>query len=161
MSITSDLRAYAGTAVTQGKHALDSAQAQLNELPGNAGQLYGKASAVVSDLRAQAGKAVNIDAMRASVEPYVQQAKGYARVVGDRAEGLISGVRNDKRVAQLVGAAGTVVDTVQQRVVQPVQLIAGHSPKQATQAGTAPTAQPGGGPASQPSAEPRNDAPPV
>lgn len=140
MSIASDLRSYADNAVNQGKQALDSAQAQLNDVTGSATELYGKAADAVSDLRAQAEKAVNLDALKTAVEPYLQQARGYVHTVGDRAEVLLGTVKNDKRVAQLVDVAGTVVETVQQRVVQPVQALTRRETEPAPVAKPAPKA---------------------
>jgi DNA topoisomerase III len=111
MSITSDLRGYADTALEQGKH------------------VGAKASSTVADLRAQAEKAINIDAIKAAVEPYLAQAKEYRTAVTDRANGLVGSVTSDKRVAKLVDTAeslsGTVVGTVQDRVVKPVQNLTG------------------------------------
>src|SRR3954471_14782459 len=111
MSITSDIRAYADTALEQGK------------------QVGAKASHTVADLRAQAEKAINIDAIKAAVEPYLAQAKEYRTAVTDRANGLVDSVTSDKRVAKLVDTAeslsGTVVGAVQDRVVKPVQNLTG------------------------------------
>jgi hypothetical protein len=111
MSITSDLRAYADTALEQGK------------------QVGAKASNTVADLRAQAEKAINVDAIKAAVEPYLAQAKEYRSAVTDRANGLVGTVTHDKRVAKLVDTAeslsGTVVGTVTDRVVKPVQNLTG------------------------------------
>lgn len=111
MSITSDIRAYADSALEQGK------------------QVGAKASNTVADLRAQAEKAINVDAIRAAVEPYLAQAKEYRTAVTDRANGLVDSVTSDKRVAKLVGTAeslsGTVVGTVTERVVKPVQNLTG------------------------------------
>jgi len=146
MSIASDLRSYADNAVTQGKQVLDStfttAQAQLNDVTGQANEFYGKtrenvaelagkATSVVNDLRTSAEKAVNLDAIKTAVEPYIIQVKGYVTPVTDRAETLIAGVKGDPRVAKLVDAAGVVVVTVQQRVVKPVQDLTGRGVKPA------------------------------
>ena len=154
MSIASDIRTYADTAVNQGKQVLDTtittAQAQLNDVTGQANQLYGKtkenvseiatkATSAVNDLRASAEKAVNLDAIKTAVEPYVAQAKGYTHTVTDRAEALLAGVKSDERVAKLVDAAGVVVATVQDRVVKPVQAATGLGAKSAP---VAPVAQP-------------------
>jgi uncharacterized protein YjbJ (UPF0337 family) len=148
MSITSDIRAYADTAVSQGKQVLDStisgAQAQLNDVSGQANDFVGKltgtakenvsgltakAGDTVTDLRVQAEKAVNLDAIKAAVEPYLAQAKGYTHTVTDRAEALLNSVKSDKRVAKLVSTAesftGAVVGTVQQKLVKPVQSLTG------------------------------------
>jgi len=153
MSITKDLRSYADSAVSQGKHVLDStittAQSQLNDVTGQANEFVGKAkdnvssltekaATVASDLRASAEKAVNLDAIKSAVEPYLAQVKGYTASATDRAEALFSSVKSDKRVAKLVDAAGSVsgvvVETVQERVVKPVQTL--------TRRGTKPVAKP-------------------
>ncbi|MDQ6848749.1 MAG: hypothetical protein M3070_01920 [Actinomycetota bacterium] len=142
MSITTDLRAYADAALEQGHAVLDQAQTQLKEVTehangfaslltgsarGNVSDLRGRASAAVADLRLQAEKAVNLDAIRSAVEPYVSQARGYTHGVTDRANGLYTSVRSDKRVASLVNTAetisvvvDTVVEAVNVRVVKPV-----------------------------------------
>lgn len=157
MSIASDLRSYADNAVTQGKQVLDQAQAQLNDVTGQANEFYGKtrenvaeladkATSAVNDLRASAEKAVNLDAIKTALEPYLAQVKDYSANVTDRAETLLSGVKSDKRVAKLVDAAGVVVDTVQDRVVKPVQGLTGRGTKPAPKA-TSATAKPATKPA--------------
>jgi len=146
MSIASDIRTYADKTVA-------SAQAQLNDVSGQANDLVGKVSATAkenatvltdkvssaaNDLRASAEKAVNFEAIKAAVEPYIAQAKGYRATATDRAEALVSSLKNDKRVGKLVDAAGSVtgvvVETVQERVVKPVQAL--------TNRGGKPTAKP-------------------
>jgi hypothetical protein len=155
MSIASDLRSYADNAVTQGKQVLDStitsAQTQLNDVTGQANEFYGKtrenvaeiagkATSAVSDLRASAEKAVNLEAIKTAVEPYIIQVKGYVTPVAERAESLLDGVKGDKRVAKLVDVAGVVVETVQVRVVKPVQDLTGLGSKPAPKpAGSATT----------------------
>jgi len=153
MSITKDIRSYADNAVEQGKQVLDQAQTQLHDVTGQANGLVGKvtgtakenvselttkATDAVHDLRTQAEKAVNVEAIKAAIEPYVAQAKGYSTTVTDRAEELFSTVKNDKRVAKLVGTAesvtGVVVETVQERVVKPVQSLTGRGTKPAPKA---------------------------
>jgi hypothetical protein len=131
MSITSDLRGYADTALEQGKH------------------VGAKASSTVADLRAQAEKAINVDAIRAitaAVEPYLAQAKEYRTAVTDRANGLVGTVTHDKRVAKLVDTAeslsGTVVGTVQDRVVKPVQNLTGLGKPARPAAKTTPATKP-------------------
>jgi hypothetical protein len=150
MSITTDIRSYADTAIGQGKQVLDQAQSQLTDVTGQANQFVGKlrgtavenvssfttrANDTVTDLRVQAEKAVNLDAIKAAIEPYLAQAKGYSTTVTDRAEDLVATVKNDKRVAALVSRAeeltGTVVETVQDRVVKPVQSLTGRGAKPA------------------------------
>jgi uncharacterized protein YjbJ (UPF0337 family) len=146
MSITSDIRSYADNAVNQGKHVIDQAQAQLNDVTGQANEFVGKArdnvsdiaekaTGAVSDLRASAEKAVNLDAIKSAIEPYLTHAKGYSATVTDRAEVFISTLKSDKRVAKLVDTAGSVsgvvVETVQERVVKPVQSLTGIGAKSA------------------------------
>jgi hypothetical protein len=153
MSIASDIRSYADTAVTQSKQvldqALDQAQTQINDVTGQANAIYGKtrenvtelatkATGAVNDLRATAEKAINLDALKTAVEPYIVQVKEYRSSVTDRAETVVAGLRSDKRVGKLVDAAGSVtvvvVETVQERVVKPVLSLTGR--------GAAPAAKP-------------------
>lgn len=146
MSITSDIRSYADTAVNQGKQVLETAQAQLNDVSGTANDALGKYRANVTDiadeaveatteLRSSVEKAINIDAIKAAIEPYLAQAKSYGTQVTDRAEDFFSGIKSDKRVAKLVDTAGSVsgvvVETVQERVVKPVVSLTGIGAKPA------------------------------
>lgn len=147
MSIASDIRSYADTAVNQGKQSLASAQAQLNDVTGAAGEyvarytstarvnassIADKANEAVTDLRTTAEKAINLDAIKTAIEPYLAQAKEYGTSVTDRAEVLISNLRSDKRVAKVLDTAGVVVGQVQERVVKPVQSLTGRPAKPAT-----------------------------
>lgn len=140
MSIATDIRSYADNAVTQGKHVLDQAQAQLNDVTGQANELYGKtrenvteiankATTAVHDLRVSAEKAINIEAIKTAVDPYLTQVKDYRSTVTDRAETLFETVKHDKRVVKLVDAAEQVVETVQERVVKPVRSLTGRAAK--------------------------------
>jgi len=108
MSITSDIRSYADKAVT-------TAQAQLNDVTGQANELVGKLTApvkplvenvtelrsrvqtsatdAVSDLRVQAEKAINLDAIKTAVEPYLSRVTGYQNTVAERAEALLDTVK--------------------------------------------------------------------
>lgn len=163
MSIASDIRSYADTAVSQGKQVLDQAQAQLNDVTGQANEFAGKANEFVSDiaekatgavtdLRSSAEKAINFEAIKTAVEPYLAQVKTYTASVTDRAEVLFQGVKSDERVAKLVDTAGSVtgvvVETVQDRVVKPVQSLTGRGRKPAAKpaapkaATTKPAAKP-------------------
>jgi hypothetical protein len=141
MSIASDIRSYTDTAVSQGKQVLDQAQAQLNDVTGQANELFGKATVAVNDLRVSAEKAINFDAIKTAVEPYLAQVKDYTSTVTDRADAVLSGVKSDPRVAKLVEAArpvtSVVVETVQDRVVKPVQSMTGIGVKPATKPATA------------------------
>jgi DNA-binding protein HU-beta len=136
MSITKDIRGYADTAIEQGKLIVGQASAQFNNLSGtarsNVSELTNRASGAVNDVRSQAEKTLNIDAVRTAVEPYLAQAKQYRASVTDRAEGLFDSVKSDKRVAKVVSTAetltGSVVDTVTERVVKPVASLTGRKP---------------------------------
>jgi hypothetical protein len=147
MSITNDIRSYADTALEQGKQVVGQAQAQLNGLTGtartNVTQLTSRATGAVTDLRTQAEKTLNLDAIRTAVEPYLAQAKQYRASVTDRAEGLIETVKSDKRVAKVVATAESftrpVVGTVTERVVKPVSALTGRGTKPA---GTSTTTSP-------------------
>lgn len=137
MSIATDIRSYADNALAQGKQVIDQAQE-------NVSGLTAKATDAVTDLRTQAEKAVNLDAIKTAIEPYLAQAKGYSTTVTDRAEDLFNTVKNDKRVALVVTKAeqfsGTVVETVQERIVKPVQSLTGIGAKPATKAAPKPAA---------------------
>jgi len=161
MSITSDIRNYADTAVNQGKQVLDQAQAQLNDVTGQANdlvtkltdqaktnysELSSKATAAASDLRAQAEKALNLEAIKSAVEPYLAQAKDYSSSVTDRASSLLETVKSDKRVASVFSTvesvSDVVVETVTERVVKPVQNLTGRTAKPAAKkAPAAPAAK--------------------
>lgn len=129
MSITDDIRNYADTALEQGKHVVNQAVGQAQA---NVAQLTTRAGGAVTDLRSQAEKTLNVDAIRTAVEPYLAQAKQYRASVTDRAEGLFETVKSDKRVARVVSTAesvtGVVVDTVTERVVKPVASLTGRKP---------------------------------
>ncbi len=146
MSITSDIRSYADTALEQGKQVIDQAQTQLTDVTeqangivskltdtaldlnrtaiDNVSELRNKATAVFGDLLEQAEKSFDLEAIRSAVEPYLVQAKSYSQSITDLANDFYASVRNDKRVAKLVDTAGSVsgvvVVTVQQNVVKPV-----------------------------------------
>jgi DNA repair ATPase RecN len=121
MSITSDIRAYADKAA-------EKAQAQLNDVTGTvsngANELVSKFTGNVSDLRAQAEKAINLDALKNVVEPYLEQVKGYRATVTERAEALLEQVKSDPRLSKLV-------ETVQDKVVKPVRTLAARGSKPA------------------------------
>jgi DNA-binding protein HU-beta len=133
MSITSDLRGYADIAREQGKQAFGQAQSQFVEASDTAKQnvtdIAAKATETVGELRAQAEKAVNLEAIKSAIEPYLAQAKGYSNSVTDRAESLASTITSDPRLGRLVSTAealtGVVVDTVNERLVKPVHALTG------------------------------------
>lgn len=122
MSIASDLRTYADTAVAESRKVLDStlsnAQAQFNQVAGSANDIVGKASEAVNDLRSSAEKAVNVDALKSAVEPYLDQARTYGESVQDRAEALFTDLRKDPRFAK-------ALEVLEERVVKPVQSLTG------------------------------------
>ncbi|HZZ95700.1 MAG TPA: hypothetical protein VFE19_01700 [Jatrophihabitantaceae bacterium] len=137
MSITNDIRSYADTALETGKQYVGQAQAQFNGVNRQANQfvsgltnsITNRATGTVHDLRTQAEKTLNIDAIKTAVEPYLAQAKQYRASVTDRAEGLFGTVTSDKRVAKVITTAesltGVVFETVQDRVVKPVVSLTG------------------------------------
>jgi hypothetical protein len=141
MSITNDIRSYADTALETGKQYAGQAQAQFNGVNRQANQfvtglsstitssITNRATGTVHDLRSQAEKTLNIDAIKSAVEPYLAQAKQYRASVTDRAEGLFETVTSDKRVAKVITTAesltGVVFETVQERVVKPVVSLTG------------------------------------
>jgi hypothetical protein len=150
VSITSDIRSYADNAVSQGKQvldqAIDTAQASLNDVTGQAGDFVGRAQKNVNDLRASAEKAVNLDAVSTAVEPYIAQFREYTTAVTDRVEHAVDGLRSDKRVAALIDQAealgNTVVETLNERVVKPVQSLTGRSTSSSAKPASKPTPKP-------------------
>ena len=153
MSITSDIRTYADTAVSQGRTAvaqsrqvldqsLATAQTQLNGVTGTATDYVStvaeKATETVNELRATAEKAINLDALKTAVEPYLAQAKEYGATVTDRAEDVLNNLRSDKRVAKVLDSAtavsGVVLEQVNDRIVKPVQSLTGLGAKPAAPA---------------------------
>jgi ABC-type transporter Mla subunit MlaD len=142
MPITNDIRARADEALEQGRKVVDqafeTAQTQLADITEQANQFVGKLAGT---------------------------AKGYAGAVSDRAEELLATARKDERIARLLDSAeavtGTVVETVQQHVVKPVQKLTGvgvtpaHTPSEpATVSTVTPTTLPAEGPTVTPLAEP-------
>ena len=148
MSITSDIRSYADTAVAEGRKFVDStlstAQAQLNDVSGQAGDIVDKAGDAARELRANAEKVVNIDALKAAIEPYVEQARSYQASVQDRAEAIFAELKKDPRFAKAIEVADStfdvVVETVQERVVKPVQSLTGLGVQSKPAASTTTTA---------------------
>ena len=165
MSIASDIRTYADTAVSQGRQVLDSslatAQAQLNDVTGTANDyastIADKATETVNELRVTAEKAINLDALKTAVEPYLAQAKEYGASVTDRAEDVLNNLRSDKRVAKVLDSAtavsGVVFEQVNDRIVKPVQSLTGIGVKPA-----APVRKPAPKPAATKPATPRTTA---
>lgn len=140
MSITSDLKSYVDQTVA-------TAQAQFNEVAENVSDIADKANDAVNDLRVTAEKAINIDALKTAVEPYIAQVREYSSVVTDRAEGLLNGVtfstlRDDPRLAKFVETANSVstvvLEQVNEYVVKPVQSFTGFGVKPAAKPRTAP-----------------------
>lgn len=144
MSITSDLKSYVDQTVA-------SAQAQLNDVAGtandyvgkyreNVGDIAEKANEAIDDLRSTAEKAINLDAIKTAVEPYLSQVREYGNVVTDRAEGIYNGVKDDPRLAKFVETANAVstvvLEQVNEYVVKPVASITGLGAKPAAR--TAP-----------------------
>jgi hypothetical protein len=136
MPSTRDIRSYADGAIAQGKQAARESVAELSA----------RAADAVNELLAQAEKAVNLDAIKAAIEPYVAQARGYSTTVTDRAEELYSSVKKDDRVAKFVNTAesvtGAVVETVQDRVVKPAQVLTGRGGKRAAKPSSRTTSAP-------------------
>lgn len=156
MSIASDLRAYAdtavNTAVSQGKQTISVAQAQLNGVADPAIEFVG-------DLREQAEKLVNVDALRTAIEPYVAQLKSYGDSVTDRVDELVETLKKDPRFGKVIEQADSfsavVLELVQERVVKPVQSLTGvaaRSSQPARKPSPKPAAKPSSGTATKPAA---------
>lgn len=85
--------------------------------------------AYLDQAREQGQKLADPQAIKAAVEPHLQRAKGYASAAVERAGEAYSHARNDERVGKYVhtaeAMAGTLVETVNSRIVQPVLARAG------------------------------------
>jgi hypothetical protein len=138
MPITNDLRAYADSAVNQGKQTLSSAQAQLSGVTEQAGEF-------VNDLRSSAEKLINVDALRTAIEPYLASLRSYGDSVAGRADELVATLKKDPRFGKVVESADSlsnvVVELVQDRVVKPVQSLAGGSTSTARKPSPKPAAK--------------------
>jgi hypothetical protein len=155
MSIASDLRAYAdsavNTAVSQGKQTISTAQAQLGGVTDQAGEFVG-------DIRGQAEKLINVDALRTALEPYLAQLRSYGDSVTDRVDELVETLKKDPRFGKFVDTADSfsavVLDLVQERVVKPVQSLTGVGarPAQPAKPTPKPAAKPTTASASKPAA---------
>jgi hypothetical protein len=121
---------------------------------------------ITNDIRARADEALEqgrkaVDQVFETAQAYLEQAKGYAGAMTDRAEGLLATARKDERVARLLDSAesvsGVVLETVQERVVKPVQKLTGvgHAPAQTpAEPATVSTVKPTTLPAERPTATP-------
>jgi len=122
MPISNDLLAYADAALEQGTELVTRISTTVTGLGA-------AATTAVGDLRSQAEKNLNLEAVRTAVEPYLAQARDYGTTVTERAEGLYGAVRGDRRVSGVVDRAETVtrpvVTLLQERVVQPVLTLTG------------------------------------
>lgn len=143
MSLVSDVRSYADSALEQGKQAVDQAQSRFSDVQGSAQDLAGKAvrqaSDTYADLRTR-GEAVYervstlpvVERATAVAEPYVAQLNGYRTAVTDKVEQLYTDLKKNDQVAKVLGvaetAAGVVIETVNERVVNPVKSLLEREP---------------------------------
>jgi hypothetical protein len=125
MPSSSDLRAYADIAVEQGKQVLEQMQSQFSHVTDIATE---QASDLVAKINGKAAPAV--ESLKSAAEPYLVQALEYGSVLGGKAEELLATLKNDKRFGKFVesaeGLTTLAVVTVQDKVIKPVLLLAGH-----------------------------------
>jgi len=107
MSIASDVRTYADTALEQGKTT-------YTDLRTKGEALYGRVTTLPV-----------VEQVSSTVEPYVAQLNGYRTTVTDKVEQLYTDLKKNDQVAKALGvaeqAAGVVIETVNERVVNPVK----------------------------------------
>jgi hypothetical protein len=143
MSIASDVRSYADSALEQGKQVVDQAQSRFSDVQGGAQDLAGKAavraSETYTDLRTR-GEAIYervstlpvVERATSVAEPYVAQLNGYRTTVSDKVEQLYTDLKKNDQVAKVLGvaetAAGVVIETVNDRVVNPVKSLLEREP---------------------------------
>jgi hypothetical protein len=120
MSIASDVRSYADSALGQ-------AQAQLTEVRGDATELastlLSRAAVTYTELRVRseeltkrAGTLPAVQRASASVEPYISQLVGYGTVATEKLEQAYAELRKNDQVAKVIAAAETSIDVMQERV---------------------------------------------
>jgi DNA-binding protein HU-beta len=111
MSIASDVRSYADSALGQ-------AQTRATEVRGDAtefaGRVLSRAAATYTELWTR-GDALTKRA-GATVEPYIVQLKGYGTAAAERLEQTYVELRKNDQVAKVVTAAETTIGAVQERV---------------------------------------------
>jgi len=147
MSIASDVRSYADSALEQGKQVVDQAQSRFSDVQGGAqdfasktaGKAAVKASETYTDLRTR-GEAIYervstlpvVERATTVAEPYVAQLNGYRTTVSDKVEQLYTDLKKNDQVAKVLGvaetAAGVVIETVNDRVVNPVKSLLEREP---------------------------------
>ena|SRR5215471_16432198 len=149
MSIASDVRSYADSALGQ-------AQARLTEVRGDATELanslLSRATTTCMELRSKgealtrrAGALPGVERAGASIEPYVALLKGYGTVAAETFEQAYAELRKNDQVAKVIAAAGVSVDAVQGRVTslldrQPAAPAPATSPTKPTPAAKATSA---------------------
>ncbi len=124
MSISDDVKAYADSAVEQGKRVIDQAQQALAD----------RRSLDPKSLADNARR--DLDMFLSAVEPYVAQARGLRDALVERTEGFVGDVRKDPRVSRAYDTAEsfatTVVETVNDKIVSPALSLAGRKPSGST-----------------------------
>ena len=176
MSIATEVRSYAESALEQGKQVVDSAQTRITGVRGDATELVekaqssarelvsrvqgdanefagrvqtgvtdltGRANSAYGDVLARAedllnkaktvdftvaGRTLSVQAGIDVVEPYVNQVIGYRTAAQERADEVLADLRKDPRVARVIEAVNTVVETVEVRVVKPVSELIAKTP---------------------------------
>lgn len=173
MSIASDVRSYADSALEQGKQVVDQAQSRLGEVQDNAqdfasktaGKAASKASETYADLRTRGEELYErvstlpvVERATAVAEPYVAQLSGYRTTVTDKVEQLYTDLKKNDQVAKVLGvaetAAGVVIETVNERVVNPVKSLLEREPVTDSKPTTAKTPATPAAPAAEASAKP-------
>jgi hypothetical protein len=177
MSIASDVRSYADSALEQGKQVVDQAQSRLGEVQDNAqdfaskaaSKASSKASETYADLRTRGEELYErvstlpvVERATAVAEPYVSQVSaqlnGYRTTVTDKVEQLYTDLKKNDQVAKVLSvaetAAGVVIETVNERVVNPVKSLLEREPVTDSKPTTAKTPATPAAPAAEASAKP-------
>jgi hypothetical protein len=136
MSITSDFRSYADSALEQSKQVIEQAQARLTGARGDASGLADKAATKASEtytdlrtkgeaLRERVSSLPAVEQVGSTVEPYVAQLNGLRLTLVEKVEQVYAELKTNEQVAKVLGvaeqAAGVIVGTVNDRVVNPVK----------------------------------------
>lgn len=120
MSIASDVRSYADSALGQAEARLTEVRGDATEL---ASTLLSRAAVTYTELRTRGEELTKrasalppVERASASVEPYVAQLIGYGTVAAEKLEQAYAELRKNDQVAKVITVAETSIDAVQERV---------------------------------------------
>jgi hypothetical protein len=131
MPIATDVRAYAGAAVKQGKTALSQASTAVNTATDRAVELAEDAPKPLFALLGAADLAVETVAKRlpkGATDAYRSSAKDVYGTLTARGEAKIAALRSDPRLAKLRGDVSGAAETLQAKVAPVIDTVKSANP---------------------------------